>query len=513
MQNRKLFRQNTNTTMRKVILVILVILSYKVHGQLNHSKNWITGGGISYKMEFDNQQVNIRYLDTTFKFYFLGGSSCISDTTGKLRIICDGYNIMDSVGNYIENGDTIVPKVIYEKYNGFSLTPQTSIILPFQDDIYYVITPTASDYEVLTYWNDPNSGRALFDLLLYNKVDMSLNGGMGKVVKKAIPLLENVQLSKVQMMACRHSNGKDWWLLKQAHDTNMVYRFLVTKDSIYNDGVQGFAEPHFTKWDLAGQSMFSQQGDKYATLCSGRNLMFLADFDRCTGELSNGKVINLANHVYHPADTALDWSPGGLCFSPNGKFLYVVKGYNIFQYEIDEPDSNLAWYHIANMDTTYAQFQVWGNAYLGNDGKLYISNWNGLGKATSYLSDPDAKGAACGFCAKCLQFPKIGTTSVPCMPNYALGKDTINPCWPLESSEIKVVSSEMQVYPNPSSSVFYIKNRIGKKKTLYNVTGELLFSTKADEIDVSRLAKGVYYIKCLSEGQTGEDGVKKVIVE
>ena len=99
------------------------------------------------------------------------------------------------------------------------------------------------------------------------------------------------------------------------------------------------------------------------------------------------------------------------------------------------------------------------------------------------------------------------------MPNYGLGKDTVNPCWPLESSEIKVVSSEMQVYPNPSSSVFYIKNRIGKKKALYNVTGELLFSTKEDEIDVSRLAKGVYYIKCLSEGQSGEDGVKKVIVE
>ncbi|MBK6331771.1 MAG: hypothetical protein IPF62_15235 [Bacteroidetes bacterium] len=297
--------------------------------------------------------------------------------------------------------------MIYDKYDGFSGYSQSSIILPFADDIYYVITPTASDYEVTTYWNNPGSGRALFDLLLYHKLDMKLNGGAGRVINKASPLLENVKLSKTQMMACRHANGIDWWLLKQAHDTNMIYRFLVTKDSIYNYGIQGFAEPHFTKWDIVGQSMFNKSGTKYATVCMGLNKLFIADFDRCTGELIAPKIINIANHQVQPLDTTMDVAPAGICFSTNGNFIYIVKAFNLFQYELNETDSTLAWYHIANLDTSWgAQFQKWSCAYLGPDNKVYIGNVNGLGKAMSVIDSPDVKGAGCGFCPKCFQFPK-----------------------------------------------------------------------------------------------------------
>ncbi|QLH45495.1 MAG: hypothetical protein HWD58_07720 [Bacteroidota bacterium] len=41
------------------------------------------------------------------------------------------------------------------------------------------------------------------------------------------------EMHKIGMMACRHANGRDWWLLKQGqYDTNQVIRFLVTPDSI-----------------------------------------------------------------------------------------------------------------------------------------------------------------------------------------------------------------------------------------------------------------------------------------
>ena len=66
--------------------------------------------------------------------------------------------------------------------------------------------------------------------------------------------------------------------------------------------------------------------------------------------------------------------------------------------------------------------------------------------------------------------------------------------------------SELEVYPNPSSTIFYIKNKHGKKKELYNTVGQLFFSTKENEIDVIGLAKGVYYLRV-------ENQVVKVIVE
>ncbi|MBK8685694.1 MAG: T9SS type A sorting domain-containing protein [Bacteroidetes bacterium] len=72
-------------------------------------------------------------------------------------------------------------------------------------------------------------------------------------------------------------------------------------------------------------------------------------------------------------------------------------------------------------------------------------------------------------------------------------------CWPLSQSE-------RECDPNPSSTVFIIQNKHGKKKELYNVQGELLFSTNEDVIDVKSFAKGMYYLRV--EGQ-----VKKVVVE
>jgi hypothetical protein len=507
---------------RGLIILSILLSANRLLGQSFYGQSWITGGGNSYKVKFSGTQKEIKVYDTNYNFYFHLGSSCISDSSGNLKIVCDGYNLMDSLGSKIDNGDTLVPKELYIREYGWSAYSQSSIILPFSDDIYYVITPTASDYEVVTYWNNPGSGRALFDLLLYHKVDMKLNGGAGKVVKKAVPLLENVKLSKTQMMACRHANGVDWWLLKQAHDTNMVYRFLVTKDSIYNKGVQGFAEPHFTKWDVVGQSMFSQDGTKYATVCVGLNQLFLADFDRCTGQLNHPKVINIGNHQIQPLDTSQDISPKGVCFSSNGQFLYIVKYFNIFQYELSEPDSALAWYHVANLDTTWgAQFQRWSCAYLGPDNKVYIGNWGGLGKAMSVIDNPNVKGVGCGFCPKCFQFPKIGVNTPPCMPNYALGADL--PCWPLSlPSPPKEGANALEVYPNPASSKLEVRYEIrdvsaseDKRNAnieMYNTIGQRVYSSTISNltshvcIDVSRFAKGVYYLKC---------GIftKKIIIE
>jgi len=65
---------------------------------------------------------------------------------------------------------------------------------------------------------------------------------------------------------------------------------------------------------------------------------------------------------------------------------------------------------------------------------------------------------------------------------------------------------EINIYPNPTSSILYIKNADKKKKELYNSMGQLLFTTTKNEIDVLRFAKGIYYIRLAGQ-------VKKVVVE
>jgi hypothetical protein len=486
--------------MKKFLLLLIFLNGVQLSAQSNYGKVWMQGANKLFKSVFYLSGVQNTFLiqDSTYLKYFIHGNSNICDSAGNLILISNGYQIYDPMLNIIDGGDTLVPNAIYTDYNGFSIYSQTSIFLPLSNNQYYFIIPTASD-SMNAAWYLPGATEAPFDLLWYNKIDMNANGGTGKVVKRKQPLLENVRLSKTGMMACRHGNGKDWWLMKPALDTNMIYTFLCTQDSIYLDTIQGFAEPHFGFWDTDGQTMFNQTGTKYASTYRHSPYIFLADFDRCSGLLSNPRMVSSPpSNKHNPFDTTLvDINVHeGIAFSPNGQFLYVASDFNIWQYELNNPDSATAWYHVAGLDTTWQQSQGYSSMYLGPDDKLYIGNWSGLSMQMSVIDNPDIKGAGCNFCPRCFRFPGIAATTPPCMPNYGLGAD---PCWPLSSSEIRDERNEMVVHPNPASTIIYIKTKSKEKRELYNSIGQLLFSTfpnsYKDEIDVSSLAKGLYYIK------------------
>ncbi|MBK8327900.1 MAG: T9SS type A sorting domain-containing protein [Bacteroidetes bacterium] len=100
---------------------------------------------------------------------------------------------------------------------------------------------------------------------------------------------------------------------------------------------------------------------------------------------------------------------------------------------------------------------------------------------------------------------KIGSNTPPCMPNYELGISG-QPCWPLNNNEIDKPENYLEVYPNPARSVIIIKTESKEKRELYNSLGQLLFSTKSNQIDVSFYSEGVYYLK------VGEQ-VQKVLID
>ncbi len=490
--------------MKRIIFLFFLFLSNLIYGQKEFNNCWITGSGISHTIRFQNPAPYIRIFDSNFNYRFLDGSSCISDSNGYLKIISNGFQVYDTLGIHLENGDSLVPNKLYAKYSGKSNYSQSSIILPISEEIYYLITPTASDQQIEN-WN--NNISAHFDLLLYHKIDMS-QGPNGKVIQKAIPLLENVKLSKTQMMAVKHGSGVGWWLIKKASDTNMVYKFMVTKDSIYNMGMQGFSEPHFGIYDLAGQLMFNQEGTQLATTSANytNNFVYTADFDRCNGILSNPKVYNMPDLLKAPpTDMNLDKTTDGICFSPNGRFLYVVKYFNILQLDLNDPDSTTAWYHVANLDTSLNVFQGYGNPYIGPDGKVYISNWNALGYQMSVINNPDVKGSACNFCPRCLRFPLPGVSDIPCMPNYALGKDSSTTCWPLGLVSNQKEQVGFKCYPNPTSTLLTMEFITARQEAvaieMYNMVGEIVLKTDIQsqtkvQINISSLPKGVYVIRC-----------------
>jgi hypothetical protein len=503
----------SSNSLRHLLVGFIVLCFYKtISGQSKFNFEWVQGGLFKSSVVSYNG-INFKYnrnYDTIqdVRHWFLQGSN-ICDSSGRLYLASNGYNVLDSNGNYIDGLDSIGGRLFMEKNDGFASYCQYSIFLPFENGIYYFVNNSVSD----AYWNfylaNPQA-KPLFDELLYCKIDMNGNGGAGKVLKREVKIIEHDTLSKTQMMACLHANGKDWWLLKQAQAENKVHTFLFTKDSVFNKGIQQFAIPVFSESDNGGQSMFSQDGKKYASTNRGTGKIFVADFDRCTGVLSNPMVYDVDTlSAHNPNDSTMkDFYTEGLAFSPNGRFIYVYMYFNIQQLDLWDNNPNTRWSVVAELDTTWDAFQSYSNMQLGPDNKLYVGNWGSVYcKQMSYFNNPNAKGLASDFCPRCLRFPNYGITRPPTMPNYDLGP-TGQPCWPVSQSEIEesAAADELLVYPNPTHSRLYVQTASNKERRLFNSRGQLVQRTKGNEVDVSALPAGVYWLRVGNR-------VRKVVVE
>lgn len=290
-------------------------------------------------------------------------------------------------------------------------------------------------------------------------------------------------------MACRHGDGKSWWLLKNASDTNLIYKFLFTADTVYGPFIQGFGgdAAYLGFWDLDGQAMFSQDGTKYATTINQYSHVFVADFDRCTGMLSNPKVYDVPDQEINSPGLPImtDNSTDGLAFSPNGRYLYVSGDYYVQQFDLQNPTSPNAWTLLSGPDTIGGWFMQYSNMYPGPDGKIYIGNWNGASSVMNVIDSPDKGGLAASFCKRCLRFPGwydttdsmyyYAVSTPPCMPNYRLG--AVSPkCAPVGINEPAASGVQFSLYPNPSQGVIEVRYDEAGTLLLYDMTGRVVGS-------------------------------------
>jgi hypothetical protein len=69
----------------------------------------------------------------------------------------------------------------------------------------------------------------------------------------------------------------------------------------------------------------------------------------------------------------------------------------------------------------------------------------------------------------------------------------------------KYLLEQLPLYPNPANSVLYMQTTSKQKRELYNYTGQLLFITAENKIDVSKYPRGLYFVKC------GVDVIKVIL--
>ena len=319
------------------------------------------------------------------------------------------------------------------------------IILPKPEDssLYYIFHYSAGDTL------HPVGGYESLNLY-YSIADMRLDSGRGAVTAKNVPIIQNELLSYSRMAACRHANGRDWWIVKNAYSSNRYYVFLLDPQGVHGPYIQDIGPGYGTISEHAAYATFSQDGTKYASATTDSYIVLL-DFDRCSGSFSNPDSIynnDLSDPINFPNSGALS-----LAFSPNGRFLYVLSYQNILnQYDLlaARLNDSIQIYR----DTDFYEMNIIQQA--PND-KLYISCYNGGSYKIHVINQPDSLGLACDFHALGQRTLALNTNAIPYFPNFRLGALSGSACDTLTAIDpIASHSLGTRIYPSPATDVVQI---------------------------------------------------------
>ncbi len=465
------------------------------------SQNILYGTSI---MDFNQTPIQVSYDSLKMNFSRTTASQCAPD--GDLLFYTNGIYVANALGEILENGDSINDGPFLNWYDSSCLTwgypvIQGGLILPHPSEsgLYYIINAyidtTAQPYLLYT----PKLNSAL--------VDMNYNSGNGKVLYKNAALVSGNLGS--EPTACKHANGRDWWVIVQERATNCYNRVLITPS-----GIQHFlpnCEGSLVLQGAVGAACFSPDGSKYAFLAGynaqhGSSGLNVFDFDRCSGELSN----NLFIPIPELEDSAL--LACGLSFSPNNRFLYVGITTMVLQFDMEAVNITSSVEIVAAYDGFQAPFgSVFQAMQLGADGKIYEScgstEW-----IYHVIERPDEKGDSCLFTQHGLLLPSP-SAGVPLFPNYRLGPLTGSACDTLLGMNNAETTGGLNVFPNPVADVLTIDygnikwDRTSLSLEIRNCLGEVISSIQLPEYsalqhtDVSKYSEGVYQVNLTRSGR------------
>ena len=438
-------------------------------------------------LNFETGSLVISQTQRSMEMNTTNGEIC--DSSGRLLFYTNGIYIANSLDDTMQNGSGLNPSFFTTNHTLHGLTiPQANLIIPFPGDSskYYLFHQTIDDF--LTYCSLH---------LYYSIVDMTLDGGLGAVIQKNSVLLTD-SLVPGRIAACKHANGRDWWIFVHQFHSGLMYKYLVSAS-----GIQGpFVQDLITWRDIGvGQAVFSKQGNKFVYYEPYDDLD-IWDFDRCTGDFSNLVHIDIN-------DSAIS---AGAAFSPSGKYLYVSSEYYLYQFDMDASniDSSRITVGIYDNYQPHGFYAIFYLAQLAPDGKIYINTADAT-DVLHVINYPDSAGVSCNFCQHCIQLPAFNAFTIPNFPNYFLGAEggTICDSLPTGIGTVRKPVNDYSIFPNPSTVDLYVN--LGNEKIesalMYNSLGQIvsitsdLIKNEYIHFNVAGLENGFYYIELLTQNQ------------
>ena len=367
-----------------VTLILLHFISFRTAAQLEYS-NWYFGifAGITFSTS-PPSAVPISSINA------VEGCASMSDNMGNLLFYASPQGIYNSNHTIMANGGALI---------GSGSSTQGSMIVkhPGNNSLYCVFTTSA------------------VGAFAYSIVDMSLAAGLGSVTVLNSSLYN---LTCEKLVAVRHCNGKDVWIISHEINSDKFVSHLLTSSGVNPMPVYSSVGPVIssTTGAGAGQLKISPDGKKLATANSSSAQngggFFLFDFNSATGVISNS--LTLYNQTLNQ-----DY-PYGVEFSSDGSKLYGCTGFFNLQPVLHQWNicaGNNSAIIASHYTITPPGTLTYGSLQRGIDGKIYLTVSSQ--QSLSVINNPNLSGAAMGFSFNSLPFSTTASiTARMGLPNF-----------------------------------------------------------------------------------------------
>ncbi len=397
--------------LKKISIIVIILLSsqFIANAQLE-SNIWYFGNkaGISFTSSPPSAIINSQM--STYE-----GCASICSPTGNLQFYTDGTTVWNKNHLVMDSGTGL---------NGSSSATQSSIIIPKPGNanIYYVFTVDAEEN------NFGAKG------LQYSIVDMSFNGGLGKVITKNIELIKP---TPEKLTVAKHYNNIDYWVITHGVGNSNYYSFLLTSSGINPVPVissVGLFQNDST--DLIGYLKASNNSKKLASAKYFTETLEVLNFNNSNGVVSNALQIGNTGKFY------------GVEFSPDNNKLYtsIYNTSSIYQYNLLASNIAASKIVVSNDNTCCG-----GALQIGLDKKIYFSKY---GKdSLGVINNPD--NTTCNFVRNAISLN--GKKCQFGLPNIIGGliiKNTIPPVSSFITSGNTICQGENIIFTNTTPPPF-----------------------------------------------------------